>query len=219
MENLLVNFVDPFMSKVPEEDVHLCWGILVEEGYNPGTRENEDHLFTLRVLQAALRLKDQVTCDDIAKLTEIVFMIDSMTSAAITRRKDRSKMWARNTFVHRNTGELTDILLAMYKDDESKIGRHHTQHVKHDKIKEVYAVMIILGRAVLRLHGHVLDKAIAPLDSEGHELSIDRRAELFHTMGEFHGIPRFEEQVLRATELGSYNEREEDGNIQRKLRE
>lgn len=182
---ILLNVVDPFMSKVTQEEVQLCWGILVKEGDDPGTRENEDHLFTLDVQEAAKRLMDSVSCDDISLLTKAVFLIDCATSAPI-RKQQRSKMWARNTFVHKNTGMVTDIL------------PDSAAHSKHKKIGKAYATMVVLGRAILRVHGVFCDKGIAPLESEGHESTNYGREKLFREMGEnCLGIPWFTENKMR----------------------
>ena len=98
---LLEDVVHPLMSKFTPEEVQLCWDILVKESGGLRSRENEDHLSTPDVQEA-------VTSADISVFSKAMFVVDSMTSAAI-RKQDKPKMLARNTFVHKNT-EVTDIL-------------------------------------------------------------------------------------------------------------
>ncbi|CAM9203619.1 unnamed protein product [Ectocarpus sp. 8 AP-2014] len=170
VETLMVNVANPFMSKVTQEEVQLCWDICKEES---------NDRFTPEVQAAAQRLIDEegVTCDDISDFSKALFMIDCVTSPPI-RKQCRSGMRACDTFVQ--NGKVIDIL-PNYTTNT---------HVKHEKIEKEYVVLVVLGRAVLRLHGHVLDEGIAPLDSEGRELSNTRRAELFSTMGEVYlGLP------------------------------
>ena len=58
--------------------------------------------------------------------------------------------------------------------------------------------MEVLCRAVFRLHGHYVDKVVAPLDEEGHEFSDRGKNKLFQQMGKDSlGLPRFGKNILR----------------------
>ena len=100
VETLMVNLVNPFMSKVTQEEVQLCWDICKEES---------NDRFTPEVQAAAQRLIDEegVTCDDISELSKALFMIDCVTSPPI-RKQSRSGMRACDTFVQND--KVMDIL-------------------------------------------------------------------------------------------------------------
>lgn len=142
-------------------------------------KEESNDRFTPEVQAAAQRLIDEegVTCDDISDFSKALFMIDCVTSPPI-RKQSMSGMRACGTFVQNN-----------------KV-----------KIEKEYVVLVVLGRAVLRLHGHVLDEGIAPLDSEGRELSSTRRAKLLRAVGEaYFGIPAFGEHTMRTLQFITNN--------------
>lgn len=180
--------------------------ILEEEGEkHAGTRENEDHINTEEVKSVARRLIDEenVTCDEASELTKMVFLVENFTSPPI-RMKNKRGLQACHTFIHPTDGLLKDIITNRIKDDDAlaRTGVLVLTHRKHEMIKEVYAVMVVLGRAVFRLHGCVLDKGICPLDSLGHELNDGNRTQLLKSAGMwFLGLSDFTEHITRTFQL------------------
>lgn len=184
---LMEEVVDPFMKLVPKGDVLLCLGLLEKEGLGePGTRTDAEHLFTPEVREVALKLKGKVTCLQIRDFIAAVFMVDCVSSKPV-RKQARKLMWALHTFVHKHTKKLCDRLPNPDRTKNGaallKAGRYTIKHEKDELIKEAYAVMVVLCRAVLRRHGHYVDKVVAPLDEEGHELSERARNKLFKEIG------------------------------------
>ena len=199
---LMREVIDSFMILVPKGGVTLCLGLLEKEGLGePGTRTNADHLYTQEVQAVAREFKKKVTCLQIKDFSASVFMVDCVSSKPV-RKQERKLMWALHTLVHKHTKKLCDRLPDpdLTKNGASllKAGRYTIKHEKDELIKEAYAVMVVLCRAVLRLHGHYVDKVVAPLDEEGHELSDRARDKLFKEIGKkYLGLPRFGENILR----------------------
>ncbi|CAM9203545.1 unnamed protein product, partial [Ectocarpus sp. 8 AP-2014] len=209
VKSLIIDIVDPIMEKVGQ-DVGLCWEVLKKEGKNPGTRENEEHLFTPEIEAAAQRLKDKgVTCEDISLFSAALYIIDSFTSACI-RKQDKTEMWAMNTFVRHDligieADRLVDILpydckngYALRKSDGGMIALH----AKNRLIERAYATMVVVGRARIKLEGYVLDEQNGPLDAKGQMINSTRRFRLFTRISEeFFGLPRLNEGILRSIQI------------------
>ena len=199
---LMEKEIVPFMKLVPEGGVQLCLGLLEKEGLGePGTRPDAEHLFTPEVQEVALKLKENVTRLRIRDFTASVFAVDCVSSKPV-RKQARKMMYAQHTFVHKYSNKLCDRLpnpdLTKNGVALLKAGRYTIKHEKDELIKEAYAVMVVLCRAVLRLHGHFVDPVVAPHDEEGHELSDRARNKIFQEIGKRDlGIPRFGENILR----------------------
>lgn len=208
--SLMEKVVKVFVSKIPEAYRNLCWDVLVKEGLGePGTRTNEDHLKTPAVQAAARyvtspdRKELQVTCKDVSLLSAALCIIDSVTSSPV-RRQAKYGQFARNTLVHKHDGRLTDVLPDHGKNAKTKRkeGIKTIRHIKHRMIEKEYAVLVVLGRAVLREHRFKLDKTIGPLSSKGEMFGETRRSSLFKKMGEQHlHIPYFGEHILRTYQM------------------
>lgn len=195
--SLIKDMLKPIMELVGQ-NVDLCWEVL-KEGKNPGTRENENHLYTPEVMAAAQRLKDKgVTCERISLFSAALYIIDSFTSACI-RKQDKTEMWAMNTFVRQDligieADRLVDILpydckngYALRKSDGGQIALH----AKNRLIEKAYATMVVIGRGRIKLEGYVLDEQNGPLNPKGQMINSTRRFELF---------TRISEEILRSPE-------------------
>lgn len=158
---------------------------------------------TTPAIQAAAQiLKDSgVTCKDICLMSVALYIIDWFTSAVV-RMQDKSNLIAWKTVVVKYDVEtLLDVLPDHCKNDYSAMqgpGGMIATHAKHPMIEEPYAVLAVLGRALLRLHGRVLDEQIAPLDEHGQAMAGPARLNLFRRAGwDFLGIPRLGEGIFR----------------------
>lgn len=208
--SLMKKVVRPFMLKIPGEYRELCWDVLVKEGLGePGKRTNEDHLKTPEIQAAARyvtspdREELRVTCKDVSLLSAALCMIDFVTSSPV-RRQARYGQYARNTLVHKHDGRLTDVLPDHGKNAKTKRkeGIKTIRHIKHRMIEKEYAVLVVLGRAVLREHGCALDKTIGPLNSKGEMFGTSKRSSLLTKMGVEHlHIPYFGEHILRSYQM------------------
>lgn len=170
-----------------------------------GTRDGEKCLRTPAIQEAAQKLKDNgVTCKDISLMSVALYIIDSFTSAVL-RMQDKSNLIAWKTVVVKEEGDVETLLSVLpdhCKNDYSAMkgpGGMIATHAKHPMIQEPYAVMVVLGRALLCLHGRILDEQVAPLDEHGQMMSTDRRRALFNRAGrDFLGIPRLGEGIMRS---------------------
>lgn len=189
-------------QQVPKGGKELSWEV-VKTPY--ATRDGEECLQTPAIQEAAQKFKDNgVTCKDISLMSIALYIIDSFTSAVL-RMQDKSNLIAWKTVVVKEEGDVETLLSILpdhCKNDYSAMkvpGGMIATHAKHPMIQEPYAVMAVLGRALLRLHGRMLDGQVAPLDDQGQMMSTDRRRKLFNRAGrDFLGIPRLGEGIMRS---------------------
>ncbi|ACH46902.1 unknown [Feldmannia species virus] len=204
-ERLVVNGVTPVMRFVTESEIDMCWEILRKERWNAGERVNEDHIYTAQVRHVAASLGARgLTCEAVSVMTGALLLIVAFTSPPL-RRQCNKRIMPRNTYVELTPGGefLVDILPDDCKDDVALLNSEEGMemlHRKHEFIERSYAVMIVLGRAFLRLkNGGEIDECVGPLDEHGKVISDDRRNHLFKRAGKnFFGIPRLGEHVCRS---------------------
>lgn len=218
VNTLMSNAVSVIMENVHDEDIMLCSSILKKEAMYAGTRKDEENLQTSDVQKAAQRLKDKgVTCQDISLMSVALYIIDSFTSACISRQ-DKSNLLARNTFVVEDGHDrVIDILPSHCKNDYSAMqapGGMIATHAKDAMIEKPYAVLVVVGRALLRLHGEILDDQVAPLDAKGRMISNCGGLKLFNRVGrDFLGIPRLGEGIFRTIQMTMAVKRRHDEGV------
>ena len=205
------NGIRPLVSKVSDEDYETCKRILRENRDYVVEREDEAHLFTDEVKLAAQRLVDKgVTCSDVSLMSMAIFLNDSVSSPCI-RPQDRKRIYARYTHYDKEDC-LIDRLPDDCKDSASLLRQDEGMtcvHPKHASLEKSYAIFIVLGRALLRLHGHVPDEICYPFDSTGKKLTDYSREHLFREAGSsFLGIPNFGENILRTFQMTYITEKE-----------
>lgn len=193
------------MDQTPQSDVDLCWNILVKAYGRAGELENEDHLYTDDVREAAGRLRGSgISSSDIAVMSAATYLIDSVTSAAV-RKQDARRKKAYQTYVDAKTGHLVDVLPFECKDDAALMkadGGMIVLHKKHQDLEKPCSVQIVLGRALMRIEGCELHDSIGPLDASGEQLTISQQRNLFIRAGKTYlGIPRFGEHALRTIQV------------------
>lgn len=201
VQNQMTKGVQPVMEKAPASDVDMAWKILEDAYRRAGDRVDESHLNTRVVRDAAGRLKAaRVSCADIAAMSAAIYLVNSVTSAA-SRKQDGRGTLAKDTYVDAVTKRLVTIVPSECKDDRALMNSDRGMvvlHKKHGDLEKPYAVLVVLGRALMRLEGKRPDPESGPLDANGEQVRGSRQSGLFVSCGKrYLGIRRFGEHAVR----------------------
>ncbi|CAM9311581.1 unnamed protein product, partial [Hapterophycus canaliculatus] len=156
------NGIRPIMDKIGDVDrqkevVAMCLEVLHDKGGKLlGKRENEDHLYpveyeerideVINVLSGA-----GVSAQDLEMFSCALHILDSLTAACL---RPPDSLWFPACKAHRKRGKLVFVLPPVGKNSntlvKSVLGMV-VNHTKADRTAGAYAVMIVIGRRLMRI--------------------------------------------------------------------